>query len=198
MPEDDLWSEAAAIVRAEHDALVYEEARGLVVAEMSSVTLADRLCAVEPGTSLRVRTLDGTQLRGEAEAAAADHLLLACEQGLQLVPTHAIATISTVPRVAHAESGSSPSAQPAQQALSSLSARATSWRRVLRDFFGYRLSIRVTSAMDGPETIDGTLTWVGSDHLGVIAEGLEVTVPWGAVTGMRLPRSPFDQDSVTA
>ena len=184
--EDALWSEAAAVVRSEQDSLIAMEARGLVVAEMSSVTLADRLQALDPGASLQVRTVHGTLVCGTVEASAADHVLIADERCLHLIPIHAIATISSLPRVLHPET-----ALP----RSTIVPRSTSWRRVLRGFFGHRLAIDVARIASDGEGISGTLTWVGSDHLTVVSLKREVTVPWSSVVDVRLPRLMRDQDS---
>jgi hypothetical protein len=172
--EDAMWSEAAAVVRSEEDSLIQVQARGLVVAEMSSVTLADRLQALGPGEALQVRTVRGALVCGTAEASAADHVLIAGERCLHLIPTQAIATISSLPRVLHPETTSP---------QSTFVHASTSWRRVLRGFFG-----------DG-EGLAGTLTWVGQDHLTVLVLQREVTVPWRSVVDVRLPRLAHDQDS---
>jgi len=184
--EDAVWSEAAAVVRSEADSLIQVEARGLVVAEMSSVTLTDRLQALDPGASLQVRNIQGTLICGTVEASAADHVLIADEQCLHLIPTQAIATISSLPRVLHPETTSP---------RSTTVPTATSWRRVLRGFFGHRLAIDVVGVVGDGEGVAGTLTWVGSDHLTIVCPRREVTVPWSAVVGVRLPRLMLDQDS---
>ena len=184
--EDAMWSEAAAVVRSEQDSIIHLEARGLVVAEMSSVTLADRLQALDPGASLQVRNVQGTLICGTAEASAVDHVLIAGEQCLHLLPTQAIATISSLPRVLHPETTSP---------RSSMVPTSTTWRRVLRGFFGHRITIVVAGVIGDGEGLAGTLTWVGSDHLTVVSQTREVTVPWSAVAEVRLPRLLHDHDS---
>jgi hypothetical protein len=184
--EDAMWSEAAAVVRSEEDSLIQVQARGLVVAEMSSVTLADRLQALGPGQALQVRTVRGALVCGTAEASAADHVLIAGERCLHLIPTQAIATISSLPRVLHPETTSP---------QSTFVHASTSWRRVLRGFFGHRITIDVATTVGDGEGLAGTLTWVGQDHLTVLVLQREVTVPWRSVVDVRLPRLAHDQDS---
>lgn len=196
-----LWLEAETMVRSEVDADVLDEARGLVIAEMSSVSLADRLSALEPGAHVQVRTRDGGQVGGEVDGAAGDHLLVAAPQCLHLVPALAIAMITDLPRVAHAE---------AIDGVVSVGARMrqpSSWRRVLRDFFGHRIAVSIAGSLGGSAVpliesgpapaVVGTLTWVGSDHVTVVSHDGEVTLPWDAITCVRLPRLAADHASVT-
>lgn len=175
-----LWSEASAIVRSQQDAEVHEEALGLLVAEMASVTLADRLAVLvagSRGSTLRVRLRDGTVVDGRVESAAGDHVVICGPTTRVLVPLHSIAVICGLPRALHVEETGS----------------VSSWRTCLRDHLGSDVTVALLGTAG---SLSGRLTWVARDHIsvrgndderGANREPEEVSVPWPAVRDVRLP-----------
>lgn len=163
------WAEAAAVLQAEQDADVHQEARDLAVAEMAAVTLTDRISALSPSASVEIALVDSWTVVGEVEHATSDHLLLRDVQGPVLLPAHAIASISSLPHVMHDDA-----TKPVR----------TTWRSVLREYFGRGLHVSFGTPV---RTINGSLSWVGRDHLSIRTERDEVTCSWSAVCSVRLP-----------
>ncbi len=152
------WAEAAAVLQAEQDADVHQEARDLAVAEMAAVTLTDRISALSPGASVEIALVDSWTVVGEVEHATSDHLLLRDVQGPVLLPAHAIASISSLPHVMHNDA-----TKPVR----------TTWRSVLREYFG-----RGTSRV---------ARHAGAHYQRVTESGLGVITFRFALSGMKSP-----------
>ena len=153
-----IWTEAAGVVQSDQDAEVRLEARGLMVAEMAEVELAERWLATPHGQEIRILVRSGTWVRGRIDFAARDHLVLDCPRPLVL-PGHAICAVTSLSRVLHHE--------PAVGA---------SWRTTLRDHLGTTIIVTV-----GAHTPHGRLIWVGRDHISIDHEDGELTLPWASV-----------------
>lgn len=170
LPVPEHWWEASAVVQSEQDAQVHEEARGLVVAEMAAVTLADRLKALRESESVRVHLRDGSLVRGAVVVGNVDHVIVHEAQVHHLVPGHAIAAITGLPRSVHLD----------DESIGFVS----NWRTAVRDFLGCQVSV---SMLIAHTVLTGRLSWVGHDHIAVIDEGGEVVIAWSAVVDVRLP-----------
>ena len=167
------WVEAAAVLQAEQDVEVHEEARELALAEMAAVTLGDRITALDPGSAVTAMIADASTVSGAVESGAPDHLLLADGRERILLPLHAIASITGLPRVMHEDA-----------AASIRSPIHSTWRSVLRECFARRIQVQLASPA---QTITGRLTWVGNDHLSLRDGRDEVTCPWPTVCAVRIP-----------
>jgi hypothetical protein len=157
----DVWAEAAIAIQAEQDADIRLEARGLAVAEMADVTFAERLAALIEGEQVTVILRRGTRVSGRVIHPAPDHLLIA-DSFETLVPVHAIAAITDVPRVLHTESQGK--------------SRPRGWRSVLRGWWGETIQVNAAGAVH-----TGKLTWIGKDHLSIrslVDHDDDVTIPW--------------------
>ncbi len=171
------WVEAAAVLQAEQDVEVHEEARELALAEMAAVTLSDRITALGPGATVTATITDASTGNGVVESCAPDHLLLADGRERILLPLHAIASITGLPRVMH-EDATAPIGSPVRPPIHS------TWRSVLRECFARMIQVRLASPA---RTITGALTWVGNDHLSLRDGRDEVTCSWPAVCAVRIP-----------
>ncbi len=165
------------MLQAEQDVEVHEEARELALAEMAAVTLGDRITALDPGSAVTATITDTSTVSGVVESGAPDHLLLADGRERILLPLHAIASITGLPRVMH-EDAAAPVGPPVRSPIHS------TWRSVLRECFARRIQVRLASPA---QTITGRLTWVGNDHLSLRDGRDEVTCPWPAVCAVRIP-----------
>lgn len=165
----DAWAEAMAIVQSEQDADVHDEARGLMVAEMSSVTVCDRLMAKKSGSSVRLATSSGLVISGRIDVSGEDFVVIEDANARHLVAMQAISAIGPLPHVVHNDDSG---------------ITRTTWRSILRECFGQDVSVQ---AQGISESIRGRLSWVGHDHLGVDKAGTELVIRWPAVTAIRLP-----------
>lgn len=164
------WAEAAALVQADVDAEIHDEARGLVVAEMADVRMDERLAALGPGQRTHLVLTNGESCEGDLEELGRDLIVLARPTEVVVVPLSAIAVIDSAPRVMHEESADGP--------------RGASWRYTLRNFLGAWVSASV-----GATRVSGQLTWVGHDHIDVAVEGSRLSVMWQAVSAVSIPNS---------
>lgn len=179
IPVPEQWWEASAVVQSEQDAEVHEEARGLVVAEMAAVTLADRLQVLRESELVRVHLRDGSLVRGAVAAKSFDHLIVHEHPMQHLVPVHAIVAITGLPRSVHLD----------DESIGFVS----NWRAALRDFLGSQVSV---SMLIAHTVLTGRLSWVGHDHIAVIEDGLELVITWSSVVDVRLP-GPSSAESST-
>lgn len=157
-----LWAEAAASLQAELVADVHDEARGLIVAEMADVSLAERARATAVGRPLRVVVNGGTALGGELIDVGRDHLILADGSTYRVIPMHALALAEGLSRVVHNDEPQRP---------------GPSWRHALRSHLGRRVVVEVA----GQHTA-GVVTWVGHDHLDLRTDHGAVTIAWALVS----------------
>ncbi len=189
-----LWSEAALAASAEESLDVRWEARGLMVAEMADVRLADRLAALALGTPTQVVSRRGSRLTGEVVAVGIDHVILdgnstiLIPHGAILIPHGAIGLISALPRVLRDDSSQENSAHQKNAnegaSLPRVSGRRT-WRSVLQEFLGERIALDTSV-----QHISGCLTWVGHDHISINHDDdSELTVPWWVVESIVLPNT---------
>ena len=190
-----LWSEAALAASAEESLDVRWEARGLMVAEMADVHLADRLAALPLGARISVVNRRGDRLTGDVAAVGTDHLILDGSPTL-LIPHGAIGLIGALPRVlrddsqredsARDDSAREDSARDDSGRVANSAPRVCgkrTWRSVLQECLGERIAIETAV-----QRISGHLTWVGHDHLSINDDDdHEVTVPWRVVEAASLP-----------
>lgn len=180
-----LWSEAALAASAEESLDVRWEARGLMVAEMADVHLADRLAALPLRTRISVVNRRGDRLTGDVAAVGTDHLILDGSPTL-LIPHGAIGLIGALPRVLRDDSQREDSARDDSAREANSAPRVCgkrTWRSVLQEFLGERIAIDTAV-----QRISGHLTWVGHDHLSINDDDdHEVTVPWRVVEVASLP-----------
>lgn len=167
-PVEAAWAEAAALVQADLDAAIHDEARDLVVAEMADVRLHERLQALSPRQDVEITTVAGGRFEGWVTSLGRDHLVLECTRKTAVVPLRAIAVLRALPRVIHDESA------PAES--------GASWRHALRAALGIHVSVDI-----GGTCVCGRLSWVGHDHLDVIDSAGQVSLPWRAVVSVLIP-----------
>ena len=160
---EGVWTEAAGVVQSDQDADLRLEARGLMVAEMAEVELAERWLATRRGHRIRVLVRGGTWVRGRINFAAADHLVVDCPARL-ILPRHAICAVASLPHVLHQDP-----------------APSGSWRSTLRDHLGTAITVTV-----GGQTPQGRLTWVGRDHISIDQADGELTVRWPAIDSVAI------------
>lgn len=159
---DHLWAEAAAAVQADVDSDVHAEARGIMVAEMADVTVAERLAALSVGSFVEIETTAHTVIAGRLAGSGADHLVIHEASRVCVVPMHAIAAVASLPRVVHD--------------ADALRVRPL-WRRSVRAHLGAVVHVDV-----GVRRFTGVLVWVGNDHLDVRTDHGTRTVAWSVVT----------------
>lgn len=175
-PVEAAWAEAAALVQADIDAAIHDEARGLVVAEMADVRLHERLQALSPRQGVEITTIAGGRFEGRVTSLGCDHLVLECADMSVVVALTAIAVLRALPRVIHDESA------PV--------ASGGSWRHALRAALGVDVSVDTSVTC-----VRGRLSWVGHDHLDVIDSDGQVSVPWHAVASVLIPNFHRSPDS---
>lgn len=167
---EDLWREAAGRVQADQDIDVLMEARGLMIAEMSDVTAADRRRALVAGDSLRLAVRGGRWLSGKLVSQAADYLVLSPSGETPeriLVPSHAISIVHDLP---HALRIDRP--EPLGRELR--------WNSLLRNLIGHEIRIEI----DG-ESVAGHLNWVGRDHVSIGVGTDSLTCMWSSIDVVR-------------
>ena len=180
---DRLWQEAAGRVQSDEDIDVLLEARGLMIAEMGDVTVDDRRGAMSQGSQVSLAIRGGTWLSGNAVSSAADHLVLDSRMRSSqrvVVPEHSIIAFADLPRVLHAEVPTSRE-------------RRESWQTTLRNSLGKHVAVDM-----GAETLAGTLTWVGRDHLTLDTERGSITCLWHAVDVLRFDYRTSSNESVAS
>ena len=166
---EQVWQEVVGRVQADEDAEVRAEARGLMVAEMAEVVLADRLSAVDRGVVLRVSLRgESSWLSGRVIASGPDFVVLQCAQGWVLVPLHAMKAAQGLPRVLH-----------------SVAVTSVTWQRTMRRVLGMSVAVH----LEGTQ-VNGSLSWVGKDHLSMDTSEGEVTLPWFSIVSIDVP-SPW-------
>lgn len=170
-----VWVEAAGAVQADDDVDVRLEARGLAVAEMADVTLAERMAALKLGSITMVAVRNEGRRSGIVVVAGEDFLVLGGPQDV-LLPAGAVSAISTLPHVLHDPSPKS-----------HIGDRVPTWRSLLRELLGERMQIATSGIHYG-----GRLTWVGADHVSLESSmdscsSVEVTLPWARVDAVMLP-----------
>lgn len=175
-PVEAAWAEAAALVQADLDAAIHDEARDLVVAEMADVRLRERLRALSPRQGVAITTVAGGRFEGRVTSLGRDHLVLECAQTTVVVPLTAIAVLRAVPRVIHDEGAR---AEP-----------GTSWRHALRTALGVDVIVDI-----GGTHVRGRLAWVGHDHVDVIDSDGQSSLPWHAVASVVIPKFRLTPDS---
>lgn len=165
-----LWAEAEAIVQAEADADLVDEAYEVFLAEAARLRLADRRGAVRLqlrcGLPVEGALVDDLRVRGHLSVTTASG-------GVVLVATHAIAVLEGSSRGLRVEC--------APDAASDLT--LTSW---LREAWRAGALVRVTCG-DGLVRV-GVLRWVGADHAELFgADGVhEWVVPYDSVEAWAL------------
>ena len=170
-----LWHEAAGRVQSDEDIDVLSEARGLMIAEMGEVSMADRRRALAQGAQLHLGLRDGSWLSGAVVHNAVDHVVLenratsaAGRSQWIVVPEHSIVAGVDIPRALHQD--------PATP-----KAVTESWHATLRDLLGRVVTIDV-----GGQAISGTVNWVGRDHVTIDSEHGSTTCMWRAVDALRI------------
>lgn len=164
----DVWAEAAVVIQAEHDADIRLEARGLAVAEMADVSFTERLAALVEGQEVAVLIRGGTRLAGRVVGRGIDHVMIRGSVDT-VVPVHAIASITDVPRVLHNEAGQR---------------YVRTWRSVVRDWFGEQIQVSASGVVHS-----GHVSWIGKDHLSIrspaqTGELADITIAWEFVDAL--------------
>lgn len=156
-----LWDLASAHQAAEAE--TWGLAEELSQAEAGQVTLADRLSG-SSGAPARVTLLDGTTRSGHLVRALADGLVLACDNGITIVPFAAL-------RSAVVASGT-----PQQETRARLGVLSE-----CRALTGAEVSLDLAGG--GP--VSGRLMAVAADHLVLDAAGSRLVVPLTALLALR-------------